>query len=138
MKDYDILLALVASGAKVHNVEEKRAVALLDRVIGGDTLNKDQYRELFYRLVKKLGQSESVKYTPKRATKLKRRLKTFTEAELLQAADIIAQDEFLMGDNPGAKRYGNIDYLLRDDEIVDQKIADTTITGHTDLRTIEF
>jgi len=96
-------------------------------------------KDLFYRLVEALGQPKTVKYTSQRATKLKQRRKLWSDDELLKAAKIVAGDPFLQGDNPGGKRYGNIDYLLRNDEKVDNWLAEggnSTETG--DLSRLEF
>jgi len=96
-------------------------------------------KELFYRLVDALGQPKTVKYTPQRAIKLRQRRKTFSEADLIKAAKIVAGDPFLQGDNPGGKRYGNIDYLLRNDEKVDNWLAEGgNSTGTRNLNELEF
>lgn len=81
-----------------------------------------ELKTFFYRLVEKLGFSESVKFTNQRGNKLKLRLKTYKPDELLNAAEIISADAFLQGENPSGKRYGTIDYLLRSDEKVDEQI----------------
>lgn len=96
-------------------------------------------KELFYELVRLLHQPETVRYTPQRVVKLRQRLKTFSGAELALAAKCIADDDFLMGDNPQKKKYGNIDYLLRNDEIVDKFLVDSGgDTKIVDIKALEF
>lgn len=96
-------------------------------------------KELFYRLVEALQQPKTVKYTSQRATKLRQRRKTWSDNDLIKAAKIVAGDPFLMGDNPSGKRYGNIDYLLRNDEKVDNWLAEGgNSTEHSDLSRLEF
>lgn len=80
----------------------------------------DDSEELFYQLVETLGFSPNVRFTEQRKRKLKARTKVYSASDLLSAAKVIANDEFLQGENAGAKRYGTIDYLLRNDEIVDR------------------
>lgn len=99
-------------------------------------------KTLFYRLVETLQQPKTVRYTPARANKLKRRLATFSEAEMVRAAQSIASDEHMMGDNDRNKKYANIDYLLRNDEIVDRWLAEANEDGGAnnglDLRKLDF
>ena len=81
---------------------------------------KNENKVLFNELVQVLGFSDQVKATPGRMAKLKSRLKTFAAEDLLKVAASIAADPYIQGDNPGGKRYGTIDYLLRSDEKVDE------------------
>lgn len=74
----------------------------------------------FYMLVKALGFSETVRYTEGRKRKLKSRLRTYKGSEILQAATTLGGDAYMQGDNDKGKRYGDIDYLLRSDEIIDK------------------
>lgn len=78
------------------------------------------YRTIFTELVKALGFSDRVTPTQGRLRKLQLRLKTFSHDELLAAAQAIGADAFLQGENDRGKRYGDIDFLLRSDEIVDK------------------
>lgn len=139
MTDRDILKRLVIDGAKANGVEKDRALGLLERVLAGETYVPGTNHVLFYKLTTALGHSPKVLYTPGRANKLKARLRLFTPEQLLFAAELLAQDEFLQGGNDNAKKYGNIDYLLRKDEIIDNLIADAGERGVTqDLTTLEF
>jgi hypothetical protein len=94
-------------------------------------------RETFYKLVEALNYPKATKYTPKRLKQLKTRLKTFSEQELLQAANGITQNVFLQGENQQKKRYGTIDYLLRSDEIIDTYVIEGTSTD-IDLTSLEI
>jgi DNA-binding transcriptional regulator YhcF (GntR family) len=78
------------------------------------------YRAMFSELVQTLGFTSRVMPTNGRIRKLAARLKQFSYDDVLQAATNIGQDQFLQGDNPGGRRYGDIDYLLRSDEIIDK------------------
>lgn len=135
--DLQILKSLVTAGARSYGANEAQAIELLEKHLAKDVPSNN--KPLFYKLVGALQQPDSVKYTPQRAIKLKQRLKTFEEADLIKAANGIAQDEWLMGDNPGGKKYGNIDYLLRNDEQIDTILANTGGgEKHIDLKSLEF
>lgn len=77
-------------------------------------------KQLFYQLVTGLGFSEQVRFTDERRRKLTSRLRIYTAANMLAAARAIHDDAYLQGDNDRGKRYGDIDYLLRNDQIVDR------------------
>jgi hypothetical protein len=87
-------------------------------------------KETFESLVSTLGFTGKVRYTDERRRKLKKRLEGFTAEELHIAAKAIAADPYMQGDNPNKRRYGNIDYLLRNDEKVEQWV-DTDNGGTT-------
>lgn len=92
-------------------------------LVSKDTMSVSQpttSKTLLMDLIKALGYSDKVRVTPGRLRKLRVRLKTYTAAELLKAATNIEADPFMNGDNDGGVKYGNIDYLLRDDEKVDK------------------
>jgi DNA-binding transcriptional regulator YhcF (GntR family) len=93
------------------------------------------YRVMFSELVQALGFSDRVLPTDGRLRKLRVRLKSFSYPDVLAAAQAIGADGYLQGDNPGGKRYGDIDYLLRSDEIVDKyrQLAETTSHQPFDL-----
>jgi hypothetical protein len=78
------------------------------------------YRTMFSELVEALGFTDRVMPTDGRTRKLRVRLKSFSFADILAAAHAIGADGYLQGDNPGGKRYGDIDYLLRSDEMIDK------------------
>lgn len=80
----------------------------------------DPIKKAFEDLNKTLGGSDRTLASAGRLTKLKRRLTKFPLSDLLQAAEAIAANPFMMGDNPNGRRYGNIDYLLRNDETIDR------------------
>lgn len=84
----------------------------------GKTIN-----DLLRLIITTLGYTDAVKLLDQRKLKLKQRLKTYTPAEILKAAQAVADDDFMNGSaerNTAGKRYGNIDYLLRSDQIIDQ------------------
>lgn len=91
---------------------------------------------LFYQLVKLLGFTEQVQYTPERQKKLKLRLRRYSHDQLRQAAKTIGGDPFLQGDNDRGVRYGTIDYLLRNDEGVDRRLEEQS-TSNVDLTKLE-
>lgn len=135
--DLEVVRKLVVAGAKSLGIEESRAVATLERVLG-KTKPKDN-KTLFNELCAILGHSGSVLYTTGRANKLRIRLKTFSPEQIKTAAQNIAYDDFMMGDNPGGKKYGNIDYLLRNDEKLDEWLGERgTAAGTTDLTKVTF
>ena len=78
------------------------------------------HTEFLKMLIEKLGFSDRVMATAGRVNKLKVRLKTFKPADLMQVAQLIAEDPYMQGDNDSGKRYGTIDYMLRSDEIIDR------------------
>jgi len=84
-------------------------------------------KQFFYELIKNLGFTEQVKATDGRIAKLKVRLNSFSTTDLLSAATNLAADNYMQGDNEGGKRYGTIDYLLRNDENVDKYLTMPTV-----------
>jgi hypothetical protein len=82
---------------------------------------------LFYILVKKLGYNETTRFTESRKLRLRNRMKTYTPKELAIAADALGNDAYMQGDNDSSKRYGNIDYLLRSDEIIEKYLMDESV-----------
>lgn len=103
----------------------------ITNVIVSAKANEPTVSDFFYLLVTRLGFSEQVRFTAKRHDLLKRRLKTFKPSEIVKAADAIATDPYLQGDNPSGRRYGDIDYLLRSDEQVDKflQTVEVKLTG---------
>ena len=95
-------------------------------------------KPLFDKLCGILGH-QSLKYTPARAAKLRRRLKTFQADEIIQAAKVLAENEYMMGDNPSGKKYGTVDYLIRNDEKLDEWLESARgNSSNLDLRSIEI
>jgi DNA-binding transcriptional ArsR family regulator len=84
------------------------------------TAREHNRKILFFELVKALGFTDQVKATEGRLRKLTVRLKTYSPAEMMKAATALGQDQYMQGDNDVGKRWGNIDYLLRSDEMVDK------------------
>jgi hypothetical protein len=78
------------------------------------------YKSLFVGIVEALGFSENVKPTDGRIRKLKLRNKTYSYDDLIKSARNLGGDAYMQGDNPSGKRYGDIDYFLRNDEIIDK------------------
>lgn len=90
---------------------------------GSNEPDRTDLKKLFYELVEALGFDGSrVVYTEARRKKLKARLKTFGEQAVREAAQNVADDEFLQGDNDSGKRYGDIDFLLRSDENLEKRL----------------
>lgn len=85
-------------------------------------------KAFFYMLVAALGFSETVRYTDGRKRKLQSRLKSYKGKEILKAAENLGADDYMQGDNPTGKRYGDIDYLLRNDEIIDKYLNKTELS----------
>jgi hypothetical protein len=81
---------------------------------------KADMKKMFYELISILGYSEKTLFTDARYSKLKKRLKSFSADDIKQAASAIANDDYMQGDNDNNKRYGTIDYLLRNDEKLEQ------------------
>lgn len=81
--------------------------------------NKDLV-ELFGKLHKLTGGKGKPIFNVKRQNQLKFLLDpkrgNMTEEQLITAATNIGKDAFLQGDNENNKRYGDIDYLLRQDK----------------------
>lgn len=80
-------------------------------------------KKILEKLISTLGYSQQVKLTDGRLKRLKARLKTFTEAELQEAAQAIRVNPWMQGENPNGVRYGTVDYLLRNDETVDKYLT---------------
>lgn len=76
----------------------------------------DTLKGFLIQLIGELGFSDKVQVTPKRLSHLKSRLKTFSREQMSSAAAAVVSDPWLQGKNPGNKKYGTIDYLLRSDE----------------------
>lgn len=81
--------------------------------------NKDLV-ELFSKLHKLTGGKGKPIFNVKRQNQLKFLLDSkkgnMSEAQLIMAATNIGKDAFLQGENDSNKRYGDIDYLLRQDK----------------------
>lgn len=104
-----------------NNNENKSTNVLVDSAKPKTTTGKS-YRQMFEELVSALGydQPSRVKPLDSRIRKLRLRLKQFTYDEILTAARTLGADDFMQGENDGGKRYGDIDYLLKKDEIIDK------------------
>lgn len=97
-----------------------------------------QRRELFESLCSILGH-QNLRFTPGRDQKLKQRLKTFSRDEIILAAKAVADNEYMMGDNPSGKKYGTVDYLIRNDEKLDEWLDTARGGGQTiDLSKMEI
>lgn len=91
-----------------------------DKEINTYVNSNESTRVFFYKLVTELGYTETVQYTDARRRKLQARLKRYKPEQLEKVAQAIYASPFHQGDNPSGKRYGNIDFLLRSDEKVDE------------------
>lgn len=94
-------------------------------------------KELLLSLAKVLAYRRDPVYNAERAKKLQKRLANFTAEELTLAAQTLADNDFMMGENPGGVKYATVDYLIRSDENVEKwlEIADT---ASEDLTKLEF
>ena len=94
-------------------------------------------QELLLSLAKVLAYRRDPVYNAERAKKLQKRLANFTAEELTLAAQTLADNDFMMGENPGGVKYATVDYLIRSDENVEKwlEIADT---ASEDLTKLEF
>lgn len=95
-------------------------------------------KALLLKLAKILQYRRDPVYNDERAKKLKKRLANFTEAELVLAAETLADNAFMMGDNPGGVKYATVDYLIRDDGIVEKWLENADTAGNSDLTKLEF
>ena len=113
----------------------------MERLLGAEINSRPpkptQNKQLFESLCKALGHT-NLKYTPGRAAKLRQRLRTFSADDILQAAQAIAQNDYMMGDNPSGKKYGTVDYLLRNDEKLDEWLESSRGNTVMDLSRIEI
>lgn len=66
--------------------------------------------------------NKKVRSLKPRLAKFKARRKTFSYEEIEQAAQRILGDAFLQGDNDSSKVYGDIDYILRNDQIIEKHL----------------
>lgn len=79
--------------------------------------------DLFFKLVDNLRfERGRIKYSPARQSKLAARLKSFSADDLYAASQALAASPWHMGKNPTNTRYGTIDFLLRNDEMVERWI----------------
>lgn len=79
---------------------------------------------LLNELNKLCGGKGDAKPTTDRKSRLKSRLKDFSQDELKKAARQLGEDEFMQGENDSGKRYGTIDYLLRTSANVNKWLED--------------
>lgn len=75
--------------------------------------------DLFDQL-KEILKEPNARYLDPRKDKLKARLKTYTEEEIIQAARNLTNSTFHMGKNDDNKKYATIDFLIRNDVQVDR------------------
>lgn len=116
MDEIDALRLFITEGAKHYGKDAEKAVAAFDRLVGKTTNSGN--KPLFYELCAVLGHSKETKYTPARSKKLQLRLKSYTKEDMLKAAQAIANNDYMAGSN--GRKYGTIDYLLRNDEKIDE------------------
>lgn len=64
-----------------------------------------------------------LKYTPQKASKIKARLKTFTEDDLREAIDNLFNDPFMRGDNPNGRVYLGPEQVFGSDDKVTKRLA---------------
>lgn len=136
-QEYHQLISRPSIEAK--EIAEKKLDELMEKIEAHTGKTKPSAnKELFYELCEILMQGRQVKFTPARANKLRLRLKTFSVDEMKRVARTIASDEFMMGDNPGNRKYGNIDYLLRSDEKMDEWLNNANEQTQVDLTKVKF
>ena len=95
-------------------------------------------RELLMSLASVLEYRRNPVYNAERAKKLKKRLENFSEEDLELAARTLADNAFMMGDNPGGVKYATVDYLIRSDENVEKWLEIADMTSEDDLTKVEF
>lgn len=97
------------------------------------------HAELLDTLASTLQYKRKVIHTPLRLKKLTQRLKSFTEDELQLATRAIADNDYMMGDNPNRVKYATVDYAIRSDEIVEKWLeqADESTQG-LNVKDLEF
>lgn len=106
--------------SREHSIKNKSKKENIDTNVSSST--DVDLKALFSELVGLLGFTDAVKYTEGRKRKLQSRVRSSSPDELRRAAQAIADDAYMQGDNPSGRRYGDIDYLIRSDEQVDKWI----------------
>lgn len=93
-------------------------------------------KQAFEELVAELGYTGRTEATRGRLEKLRIRIRSMGYQKVLAAAKNVRADPYMQGDNKESKRYGTIDYLLRNDETVDRWANNQhqTATGPTSER----
>jgi hypothetical protein len=87
-------------------------------------------RDAFTQVSEALGLSGRAQPTEGRLRRLKTRAKNMSWPAVLQAAQNLGRDDFMTGSNEASKRYATIDYLLRNDEIIDRWANKTHEVGY--------
>lgn len=95
-------------------------------------------KTLLEKLAKILEYRRSPIYNDQRAKKLKARLAHFTEEEMTLAARTLAENPFMMGDNPNGVKYATVDYLIRGDDIVEKWLEMADLATTNDIGGLEF
>lgn len=97
-----------------------------------------QGKPLLLELAKVLQYRRDPIYNDERAKKLKKRLDNFKADELILAAKTLADNPFMMGENPGGVKYATVDYLIRTDENVEKWLETADTADTSDLTKLEF
>ena len=79
---------------------------------------EDSLKEFYLSLNKKIHPKRLCVETNGQLVKLGARLKNFSKAEIIEAADNMLSNPFMMGDNDDNRKYASLEYLLRNDEKV--------------------
>lgn len=82
------------------------------------SLQDGDIKKLFDELNKILHKVRPCKKSKEYYDKIKTRLRTYTSNELIQAAQNLANDPFMSGDNENQKKYASLEYLVRNDKNV--------------------
>ena len=93
--------------------KEKTVIKPEKQNVKDPKLNTTELDNMLLDLNSKLGGNYKIKTTSDRRNKLRQRLKEFSYEELLIAAQHLAIDDFMQGQNERNTRYGTIDYLIR-------------------------
>ena len=122
-KKYESKLDWLSDEDKNARVEVKISEAKKEEIAAEEKRPDDRkaaynWSAILPSLNEKLGGTKNIKITQGRIDKLKRRMKTFTLAEIEHAATVIGADDFLQGDNDRKTKYATIDFLIRSDEQV--------------------
>ena len=73
-----------------------------------------------------------IKKTSARKNKIKLRLKTFTESEIIQAIENVSKSPFHMGENDRGVKYNSIDLIVRSDEQVEKYLNMKSVQQQTE------
>lgn len=108
---------------KLYNIDQDDNIdqdeAKLDNEKTQQESNNKEAEEVFYEVNRILG-GGTIKFTQSRKSKVKARLKEFTKAEIIEAAEHLSKSSWHMGKNDNHKKYATPDFLFRSYEQVEK------------------